>query len=446
MDIQASEYASDLRIKFASLGDGGQLVSDTTETDYEKFFERVPDGWQVRSIREIHTRSDGQRRARVLAKGETELAAVEHETGVEFLVPVAQSVAAGLGTSALEGLLTWAWQKWGAIRQPPATADGSGQPERCDPTLRLETATTANGARKLQRQDFSGPVTTSDFETIVTSGLVGDPTRAKSMSLAEVRTGRPDKRGLDILDVYWAVADYKIYRTERGISPHFSDDEEKAGEQRQRYMNIGPQLSRLNGMLNVGYIGDAEPFFNREIARAVAQALEGNAAKAAETLTQLEARASKSWQISARTEYITACGVVTLLATLAWLLRLSVGQGLTALPVLQFQVMALGAWGAFLSVAIGLSNLEVDPHASSRYNLLTGVLRILVGMLGAMILYFVLMSEVFSNLVTSASAYNDYAIYVLSVVAGFSERMVPSILDQVAKKQDEKPDKGEQGA
>lgn len=448
MDLQAIEQGGDRRIKFVALDGKGQPLSDATEADYKALFQKLPSGWSIKSVRDAHTH--------VLSKGKTELAAVEHETGLELILPVAQGVAAGLATKPLEDFLSWAWKRWLAVRSPDS--DVPGATGRQPPTFRVETATAGNGAQSVQHKDFGTLPPFAELREMLTPDGGKAPEHAPApaeedrvaaegndVPMAAIRKGNLDKRGLRILDVYWAVRDYRIYRTERGISPHFSDDRKTALKQRKLYMDIGPRLSKLNGLLNVRFIENSEAFFNREIARAVALTLEGKKKEAEETLKHVEERASKSWQMAARTEYIAACGLVTLIVNLAWLIYPSQTAASATASNLVFQVAAMGSLGAFLSVAMGIATLEVDPYASKRYNYLTGLLRIAVGTLGAILLYLILKSEVFAGLAvgTGATGLNEYAIFVLCAAAGFSERMVPNIMEQISNQAADKADKGD---
>ena len=81
-----------------------------------------------------------------------------------------------------------------------------------------------------------------------TSTLASAPTRhscAHPLMLCELEEGQPDKLGHKIEQILWFVKSYAIYRTKQGVYVHFSDNEQEASEQRQRFTKICPELCEL---------------------------------------------------------------------------------------------------------------------------------------------------------------------------------------------------------
>ena len=112
--MQTLEHKPDLRIKFASMGNDGRHIPDSRE-EYAYFLEDLPVAWQreVRSC-QIHTSSEGPKRAWALASRETTVGVVEHETGVEVLIA---GVAVNLVSSAIYDLLKCLAKRWQTRRQ-----------------------------------------------------------------------------------------------------------------------------------------------------------------------------------------------------------------------------------------------------------------------------------------------------------------------------------------
>lgn len=100
-----------LRIKFPSLDDQGHYLRDASE-EYQQFFHDLPSNWSLTGKEEVTTRLERYRKAWILEHGELQIAAVEHETGLEILA----GIAAGVGTAAIVGFTKWAWEKWKEYR------------------------------------------------------------------------------------------------------------------------------------------------------------------------------------------------------------------------------------------------------------------------------------------------------------------------------------------
>src|SRR5438874_7533133 len=104
MKAQKYEDQSCLRIKFASIDQYGFLVRDASE-EYKSFFLETPPGWSAVDTDPVKTlRGDGNR-AWLLRTESEEVLAVEHETGIEFLLAVGATVA----STAIVELVSWAW-------------------------------------------------------------------------------------------------------------------------------------------------------------------------------------------------------------------------------------------------------------------------------------------------------------------------------------------------
>ena len=282
--------------------------------------------------------------------------------------------------------------------------------------------------------------------------------------LADVAPGARDPRGRMITDVFWAVAEYRIYRTAKGVSPFFSDDPDRAAQQRARYLAIGSEISRLNHLIQIEtgsrFWGEHKPeaaeeradlpeivALERELARCIAIALDGDADLARKSLHELTTRLEKQISNRARVNHLIVAG---LLAALAWAmsfayLRYNGESGalqMFAFTVPQHIALAsiMGAFGALFSTAVGLKNMSIDPTVKPFMHITYAFVRVLVGVMGAVILYFGFQSGVFAGFLQASGAEVQgsgdasymYWLGFVSVLAGFSERMVPNLLDSRA--------------
>lgn len=252
--------------------------------------------------------------------------------------------------------------------------------------------------------------------------------------LSQVMPGKRDKRDRKILDVLWAVSQFRIYKTKFGISPHFSDDPQEAEKQQQRYLALGAKLSSVNHVLMTMPFG-RHPYFNREIARAIAQALKGLDEDGRKTLDAVERHAEKLRVAFGRISYLAVCLFVVALmgAVLAY-------YGVASAPPI-WLAAACGGMGALLSVAISVPTLAIDVETSFLMHYVNGVLRILIGIIGATICYIAIRAGAFGDLIPGIEVINDpaadpslhrYAVAFVSVLAGFSERLIPDMLSRTA--------------
>jgi hypothetical protein len=86
-----------------------------------------------------------------------------------------------------------------------------------------------------------------------------------------------------------------------------------------------------------------------------------------------------------------------------------------------------GAVGAIISVLIRSDTLRVDPYAHRYFVAFQGLTRILLGVLFG----FLLIAAVKGRLVGDAFAGNNYALFILSAVSGYSEKFIPELMSKI---------------
>lgn len=268
--------------------------------------------------------------------------------------------------------------------------------------------------------------------------------------LRDVLPGCKDKRGREVLDVLWAVHDFRIYKTAFGISPHFSDDIEVAHTQRKHYLDLGEQLAHMNHLVHLlgktrllrpaRSVSAPEIYYEREVARAIAQALTGEVEAGKATLRALALRLEKRLTNRGRVIYFAMCVSSVLLIVAAAYLTLVVGDffaGLFGVSTHEAALAAImGSIGALLSTASSLRKIEVDPGATPLMSWVYGGTRMLVGVLGAIVLYIAVRAGIVLDFMfvtddpSLESSLDPYKLAFVGILAGFSERLVPNLLER----------------
>ncbi len=263
----------------------------------------------------------------------------------------------------------------------------------------------------------------------------------------DYEVGGLDKRGRRVLDILWKTKDYVIFQHAGGISPHFSDKDELYNEQAQRYMRLGPDLSRINALLpppdktyKVGHFAQSrwsfyqtpDAFLYRETARAVANALTGNHRRAVDILAFVEARLIARRRAQGQFQYLLACmGALVAIISIALLLELLLWRSVSpASPWPDLvRVATCGAAGGFLSVAIGVRKLDIDPDAQWWVNAYYGLIRLTIAIISAMVLYSLIKARlVLQPMFSGTTDQEIFALYAFATAAGFSETLIPNIL------------------
>ena len=166
MDIQQLEYDADVRIKFAAINQKGGLDGDANQ-EYLDLLSNFANGWTyTENPLPIETRFEWMRRSWTFTYKDkkTEIAAVEHETGIEILV----AITSGLAVEAIVHFTKWAWNKWKASR--------AADTHKIESSLIVETVTdrTESGTiRTINKIEVHAPLAESDITKYIEAALKG---------------------------------------------------------------------------------------------------------------------------------------------------------------------------------------------------------------------------------------------------------------------------------
>ena len=251
------------------------------------------------------------------------------------------------------------------------------------------------------------------------------------MQLNEVVKGGKDQRGREILDVYWSTRDYVIFKHPSGISPHFSDDDELAKQQRSAYSDIGPTLSKVNA-LRSGLTVKTESI-DREIARAVSQALDGHIDNARVILDAVRERLLGLRSAKGRLQYqLSAFALMVLVILAIWAYGAAWQLAKSEELLMLLRVALCGAVGGFLSISMTIRTLDIDPDADWKVNALAGASRIIIALIGSVFVYFALKSGLVLGSLNLFA--HPEGVYTIAIASGFSETLVPNILSRVSER------------
>jgi hypothetical protein len=288
-----------------------------------------------------------------------------------------------------------------------------------------------------------------DLRPIASTQLVDT---ADTLRLAHIRPGKPDGLGNIIEELYWCGSNYIIYRSNRGVFVHFSDDPLEAKAQRIAFTEICPELCELRylteemdrnfsilGFSIPGFRGKKDSIFDHNIAQAVMLLMEGKVrdaddiAKAA--LTLAVARATNDNTI----RYLCVAMATALVAIVLTGLFFFVPHGFHQDLLDQLGVGAgAGAMGAFFSIITRLESFQLKPCQQSNMNYWVSLTRILMGIIAGLVLVLIVNTSLGSALVKTDGLRNLAGAAVLGFLGGFAERLVQTLAQRAAGAMGEK--------
>jgi hypothetical protein len=239
----------------------------------------------------------------------------------------------------------------------------------------------------------------------------------------DFKPGTNDNAHEQIEKIYSKSLSSVVYRTDRAIRIDIDDEHKDALEIGNRHYRLSINLARIYSLLPEDL--SSTESINRLVARAITANAAGLPDDAKQILAQAEDRLVKLKTIQGRLQY-----TLSALTLVLFVFLISLCNGLTTAPIL-FNIVLLGSLGGVLSIALGFSSLEIDLDASGKVNCLIGCSRILIAIAASIFSYFAIQTDVAFSFV--AKAPNNSGFYMIAMVAGFAEMLVPNIMSNLMK-------------
>jgi hypothetical protein len=288
----------------------------------------------------------------------------------------------------------------------------------------------------------------------------------RELQLDKLEKGRPDSLGIRVREILFRGRDYAIYRSDRGVYVHFSDDPGLQQAQRSAYAKLCVQICELryltsqmrSGVLRriFGLFVRQRSLYDHNMAQAfmllmesVAQRMGGQTVEAAGIEQKAKEIAQRALDMAVRRKtvdntirYVRTC----VLFGIAWVIALILA--FYQVPGIPFEAWcyllasATGIVGAVFSVIVRAQAFELKPCDDSGMNKLMSLIRIGMGGIAGPALFLLLMT-VSANamagnsgmtLLPSAGAGFVRMVAIIGLIGGFAERLVPDLVRGAADK------------
>lgn len=232
--------------------------------------------------------------------------------------------------------------------------------------------------------------------------------------------GFKDKNGEEIEEIYYKFpGEFVVYRCKGPALCYWRYD----GWDKD-ISAISEQVGNLYSIIEK-FNGDKSNYYPR-IAAAVSECLKGNDEIGIRIIKHLIKSANSTLEHKSKIWYFISClGFVLFINLIGILVIYKYGWNET-----KAMITMCGSLGGFISVATGLDKIKIDTDAGIFTNCFFGLARIMLAVFFAFIIYVAIKS----NIILGNVADNVYALYLFSILGGFSETMVPNILRGLEKK------------
>ncbi|MEA3061723.1 MAG: hypothetical protein QOJ94_1504 [Sphingomonadales bacterium] len=278
-------------------------------------------------------------------------------------------------------------------------------------------------------------------------------------TVADIMPGVPDATGSMILSVYSKVRQtFAVYRTRERVSIQFADDPSLGAQQRKAVSPLNPLRGQINGLIDGwraaeddDYVPRGSPLFfwralnshevkakaamfDRRVADTLAMALQGDVDGAAALLAEIKANLLEERTSAARIDYLAFAALTTLALVLiaagVTVFRRPMGDDERQL----WLAFGAGSLGALFSTAIAMRSRAIMTDLQLRENRTDAIARIGIGAVAGVLLVVMVTSKIVSVDIGGGaiSAAQWAVIAFIAFIGGFSERLVPDLLDKAA--------------
>ena len=288
--------------------------------------------------------------------------------------------------------------------------------------------------------------------------------------VSKIRVNEPDGNGLRVKSIYARFDPrYAVYRTEERVTIQFADDPALESAQREKVARLSPLRGEINGLVDGWRTHKRKRFqsaalrYDRRVADTLIVALEGDVESALLILPQIRDDVVAERKSLARFMYLVyaaaTAAVLGLLAAFAtsdlakdhaWFVPYGPYTSNTWLAV------AAGTFGAFFSIALGISSRSIHTDLQMLDNTIDAIVRIVIGAIAAVVLQALLDADLFAlHLGSAVMGATDHpgdgpggsnlritdhlVLLVAAFIAGFSERLIPDLLNSATMAASDKP-------
>lgn len=241
-----------------------------------------------------------------------------------------------------------------------------------------------------------------------------------------LKIGDKDNAGYTVKEIIAAGSDFFIYEIEDGTFRFLTHNAELISIR----SSIDPKIEMLKHLAADNK--HLNKILNQSLRAIYSLCTRRNETAANQVIQETEKKIIRSKNVSGRLHYLASCMfliLVSLILSIALTVYTPKGSDIS----LYSYIVLCGSLGSFISISININKFLVDSESPWIINVLAGMSRILIGMIGAVLAYFLIKANIVFGLVTQTGS--NYALFAICVMAGFSETFIPNILKKIETQQ-----------
>ena len=258
-------------------------------------------------------------------------------------------------------------------------------------------------------------------------------------SIKKIQVGAKDDNGSIIKNVLVTYNEFVIYEIDdkdinhslRVLIDGHTDESEKILS--DRYIKVKQKYIEAKGILrrssNFGMM-------KNRIAHTLSSALSSDDVNGVQEFSDLIKDINEEYQKTTINRYLYISPALTITVLTSLFILLNIDLRLNGSPYWQVIYVAFGSSiGGALSIMAGLNKYSFEEHLNTKYYFLLGLERIFLSGLAGIIAYIGIRSGLIFN---QLDINNYWGILIIIISAGFSESLIPGMLNKITTKNNNK--------
>jgi hypothetical protein len=229
-----------------------------------------------------------------------------------------------------------------------------------------------------------------------------------------------------ITNIYFINKNYRIYETDNLGNTMFITNDEINLNLTKNFKPLSIEFDSLLTSTN-----DRKKFALKK-AMALADYFNGDIESGTKIMSDLIISIKRYKKLKSKLTYLlSAITFVIINMTIALLINTIWKENIDNNVIKLFTIMTFGSLGGSISIFNKISNFELDIDASFSLQVVEAVSRIFLSMISSLIIYIFISSDLILGIFNNFE--NPYILYTFSIISGFSENFIPSLIMKVKK-------------
>ena len=230
----------------------------------------------------------------------------------------------------------------------------------------------------------------------------------------------------EITKIYTSSPEFAIYETNNSgnVAYYLADDSKTLN-----ISDLKPLIIEIDSLTET--IEEKKKYAQRKSA-ALVECFFDRPESGKKVLESLISRIKKDRRFKSKLTYLTtAISFVIVNILIAILINMVIKDELHPMFVYFFTLATFGSFGGLISIMFKNVKVDMDIKGSRKIQILDSCSRIFIAMISSLVIFVFIKANIILGILNDLN--NPYVIYAFAVIAGFSEKFIPDVINRSAE-------------